>query len=90
MIPTSTTWRGRALFDQKPHSIQDRGATSDEELQYVRTSDCYRLTSVLSTGQEDDVLLRDIDIIVLQEKDLVNAIVLKCRELEKQANWTCQ
>lgn len=43
-----------------------------------RTGDRLSVPSTLAPGYEHDVPLTDIRISILQEKDLVNTVVLKC------------
>ena len=48
------------------------------------------MRDILWADQEDNVPLRRVDIIILQEKDFVNAVLLKCRELNKKPDWPCK
>lgn len=48
------------------------------------TSNSHHSLRLLSSNEEDDVLLRRVDIVVLQEEGLVNAIFLQSGKLDKQ------
>lgn len=52
------------------------------------TRTCYQLhrLGLLASGQEYNVSLRCLDMAILEHKDLVYAIFLKCAELDKQSN----
>ena len=50
------------------------------------TGHCSCLLCVLSTNKEDYVTLASVDIVVLKEEDLVDAIFLQRAELDEQAN----
>ena len=43
---------------------------------------------MLSTSQEDDILLRNINVVILQKEDFVDPIVLQRRELKEETDWT--
>lgn len=49
---------------------------ASEEMNDTLTCNRYGLISLLPTSQENDVLLRDIDIVILQKEHFVDAIVL--------------
>lgn len=42
------------------------------------------LIQVVRAGQEHDILLRGVDIVILQEEHLVYAILLESRELDEE------
>ena len=54
------------------------------------TRDSNTLGRLLPTSQENHALLRYIDIVILQEEDLVNAVILKRREFDEDPNRTCE
>lgn len=62
----------------------------NEKIQHEHTSNNYRLVRLLSSRQEDDILLRSIDIVVLKEEDLVDTMILKSREFDKNTNGSCK
>ena len=56
----------------------------------IRTSNSYWMRNILCADQEDNVPLRRVDIIILQEEDFVDTVLLKCRELNKKPDWPCK
>lgn len=48
------------------------------------------MLSLLSADQEDNIALRRIDVCIFQQEHTIYAVFLKHRELDEQANWTCQ
>lgn len=56
----------------------------------VLTSNCYSLRSFFTASQEDNILLRCINIVVFEEKDLVNPIFLQCREFNENPYGACK
>lgn len=50
------------------------------------TSNSYRFECFLSSSQEDDILLRRVNIVVLEQKKLVHAMLLKSREFDKDTD----
>ena len=44
----------------------------------------------VSSGDEDNIALAGIGIVVLQEEDFVYSIVLESREFDKQTDWACE
>ena len=59
-----------------------------EEKTNIHTSDGYGLGSLLRTGQKDNILLRGVDIAILEKEDFLNTMLLKRREFDKKANST--
>lgn len=57
---------------------------------YVRrlTCDALDLAATLATRNEDDIALACIDVIVLENEKLLNAVFLKCRDLDYDADGT--
>lgn len=43
---------------------------------------------LLAPGQEDDVPLRSFDILVLENKELIDTILLESTELCEKTNWS--
>ena len=57
---------------------------------FKHTSNSYGGGSLFSSGQEDDVLLRRIDVVIFQNEYFIDAMFLKRGELDKYADWTSQ
>lgn len=54
------------------------------------TSNSHHSFRFLASDEEDDVALRRVDIVVLEEKGLVDAVFLQRGELDKQVQWACK
>ena len=57
---------------------------------HIHTSNSYRLTRLLASCQENDILLRSVDVVILKQKNFVNAMALQLREFQEDSDWTCQ
>lgn len=53
----------------------------------VLTSYRICLSALFATCDEDNILLRSVDVVVLQEEDTIDAILLQRRELDKSLDW---
>lgn len=45
------------------------------------------MTAALASGNEDDIALAGVDIIVLEDKELINAILLKHGDFDYNSDW---
>jgi len=54
------------------------------------TSNSHHSLRFLASDEEDDVALRRVDIVVLKEEGLVDAIFLERRKLDKQVQRACE
>ena len=45
------------------------------------------MTAALASGNEDDIALAGVDIIVLKDKELINAILLKHGDFDYNSDW---
>ena len=57
---------------------------------HIHTSDSYGLICLFPSSQEDDILLRSIDVVILEEEDFVHSMVLKSRKIDEYLYWTCK
>lgn len=48
------------------------------------------MASTLSTGNEDDVALCGSNVVAFQKKELINTIILKCRDFDYGTNWASE
>lgn len=50
---------------------------------------CYSLSmpGTLSTGNEDNIALRCSNVVALQEKELIDTVILKGRDLDNGSDW---
>ena len=63
----------------------------ENEIQgHIHTCCCKSSRGFVSSGQEDNVLLRGVDIVVLKQKQLVDSMVLQGRELDGDPDSICQ
>jgi hypothetical protein len=53
-----------------------------------RTSNGHYRLCLLASDEEDDIALRRVDIVVLEEEWLINTVLLQGRELDKQIQRT--
>lgn len=56
--------------DQKKGSCKSRGCG------YIHTSNGYGLVCLVPSSQEDDILLRSVDVVIFEEEDFIDSIVL--------------
>lgn len=63
-----------------------RACSVPNKILYQHTSNCNWSFGLLPPGQEDHIPLRGVNIVVLEEKDLVNSIILQSRELSKNSD----
>lgn len=60
------------------------------EVGKLPTSNSHHRFRLLSPNEENNISLRRVDVVVLEEERLVNAILLQGRELDKQVQRTCK
>lgn len=50
---------------------------------------CYRIgmAAALASGDKDDIALARVDIVVLQNEELVDAVLLERRDLDDDSDW---
>ena len=70
------------MTQRRPEKYKSKHKTQS----YLHTSYSHHGGGFLSSCKEDDVLLRAIDVRILQEKKLVDSMLLKGRELDKHSN----
>lgn len=49
----------------------------------VHTSDHLSVSGTISSGNEDNIALAGVGVVVFQEEDLVDSVVLQSRELDE-------
>lgn len=74
------------VFDDMTHKVRE---TLSIDRKKRPTCDSYDLTRLLPPRKENDILLRAIDVVVLQEEDLVNSIFLQRAEFDEDTDRPC-
>ncbi len=57
---------------------------------HILTSNRNTLARLFPTSEKNHILLRSIDIVILQEEDFIDSIVLKSRELDEYSDGPCK